>query len=197
MEQTVSRNKNMSIYRAGNIFVQKERSLRWLVIVLLPCVMSCGPTDPSGSVEPLPYMEPPGRVANQYFLDADSLVSLIPELSLPLTGGGEQGGLLLDLKLTVTVDNQGDKTYTFEADRATVYNSVTGRRIATLILRPFGATREEHSVNPEDSINLTYENDPFDDIIAQPNEAELFAVFALIINDEEQVFVTQIVEPGN
>ncbi len=186
----------MSIGWSWNVLVKHSSMLRWWLLVLVPCFMSCGPTEPSGSLEPLPYLEPPGRVSAQYFLDADSLVSLIPELSLSIAGSGEQGGLLMNLKLTITVDNQGDTTYTFEADRATVYNAVTGRRAATVALRPFGAVREEHAVNPDDSIELTYENDPFDEIIYQPNESEFFAVFTLIINDSELVFVTQITQPG-
>jgi len=167
-----------------------------MLLLLAVVLLQCNLTGPTQNLEPLPYREPNRNFAETYYLDADSLVSLTPELSLIPTGSSQTGGLAMKLSIAAKVINQSNQAWTFEAGRATVYIHNITREITTVLLIPDVNTVREQAVQPGERFVCHYINDPIDEIEYNPLETEYFAVFTLTVNGQERVFVTQIAQPG-
>lgn len=173
-----------------------RRVLGGLVLLLTVFLFQCNLPGPNQNLEPLPYGEPNRNFADTYYLDADSLVSLTPELSLLPSGSSQAGGLVMKLAITAKVINLSNQTWTVEPGRATVYIHNITRDIKTVLLVPDINTIREQKVDPDESFECHYVNDPIDEIPYDPLEMDYFAVFTLTVNGKERIFVTQIAQPG-
>jgi len=161
-------------------------------------LIQCDTTDNTSSLEPLPYpSEQPSQTLQVYFLDNDSLVALTPRLVLSFRGTDPQGQYIMEMELQITVENRSNQDYTFTGDRATIYSFYSEPSIATVGLDPIETTTLTTTVEHNSTGTLKYANDPIDgDIQYYPEEAEFFAVFALDVNGNEEIFTTQVTQPS-
>ena len=177
-----------------------EKTLWSLILGLFAMVLwtGCTGTGNTSSLEPLPYPnQRPDFTTRTYFLDEDSLVSFQPELVLQFQGSDTQGRYTMEMEIHIAVENQTPTEYTFIADRATIYSYYSEPSVATVGLAPIGTTTLEHTMDGNSFETLKYENDPIDgDIIYNYQDAEFFAVFAVAINGNEEIFTTQVTHPS-
>lgn len=168
----------------------------WVFLGLI--LVQCNATNNTSSLEPLPYpTEQPSHTPHAYFLDDDSLIAFTPRLILSFRDTDPQGQYTMEMRLEISVENRSSQDYTFTPDRATIYSPYSEPSIATVGLDPVGTTTLTTTVEHNSSGLLKYVNDPIDgDILYYPDDAEFFAVFAIDVNGNEEVFTTQVTGPG-
>ena len=165
-----------------------------LIFLLATLLVNCDGTNNTSSLEPLPYPgEQPQQTVPTYYLDADSMVALQPELSLLVRGIDPY---TMDVDLYINFENQSNQEYNITADRITIYSYNSEPSVATVGLIPAGSTTSDYTVEPHVTASLEYSNDPIDgEIVYYPQEVEFFGVFALNINGADKIFTTQITQP--
>jgi hypothetical protein len=181
-----------------NMGHHKNRTkLLLLTLFAVVSLLGCGIADPDDAFEPLPPPnELPPKIIDPYYLDEDSLVALIPDLSIRQTGVTSGGFMKMDIEIAVDILNDGQQSYVFAPGRATVYTPVLPNflEVGTAELLPVTSkgTQSEETVSPGDRKVLFYDNNPIDELAYRPEDVEFFAVFLLVINGEEQLFVSNL-----
>ncbi len=153
----------------------------------------CGPTNPGGPLDPLPFPgEIPSGVPETFFF-ADSQVVMIARLSFTPIGADAQGQLTVDTEIQIEIHNNSTQDYQISGDRMTVYGAVTVYPIATVGLEPLRTTQQNQTIPAGESDLLYYGNSPIDgDIVIPSAETQAFVQVGLLLGKNEITVTSQL-----